>query len=62
MAKKKACKGCGLLVSGSSCPLCKSTDMSTSWKGTVIIIDPIKSEIAQAMEIKSKGEYAIKKR
>lgn len=62
MARKKACKECKLLIKGSECPLCKSKDLSTSWKGRVVVLDSNKSEIAKFMEIKSKGDYAIKSR
>ncbi|HLC58357.1 MAG TPA: transcription elongation factor subunit Spt4 [Candidatus Nanoarchaeia archaeon] len=60
MVKKKACKNCKIFVKGADCPLCKSKDLTSSWKGRVIIMDPIKSEIAKKMGIKTKGEYAIK--
>ena len=61
-AKKKACKSCKLLISGNECPLCKSADLSSSWKGKLLVIDPSKSEIAKKVGVKSKGEYAIKTR
>ncbi len=60
MAKKKVCKHCKTFVKGNECPLCKSTDLTTSWKGRVLIVQAEKSEIAQKMGIKEKGEYAIK--
>ena len=60
MAKKKVCKNCKIFVKGTQCPLCKSSDLTSSWKGRVIIFDPNKSEIAKKMGITVKGEYAIK--
>lgn len=60
MVKKKACKSCKIFVKGSECPLCKSTDLTTSWKGRIIITDAAKSEIAKKLGITVKGEYAIK--
>lgn len=62
MVKKKVCKNCRIFVKGSECPLCKSTDLTTSWKGKIIVIDSSKSEIAEKLDIKVKGEYAIKTR
>jgi DNA-directed RNA polymerase subunit E" len=62
MVKKKACKNCKVFVKGSECPLCKSTDFTTSWKGRVIVTNVEKSDIAKKMGIKVKGEYAIKTR
>lgn len=60
MAKKKACKRCRAFVAkGNECPLCKSQDLTTSWKGRVIIFN-LESEVAKKMGVKEKGEYAIK--
>lgn len=58
--KKKACIRCKIIVKGNECPLCKGTDFTTSWKGRIIIEDAEKSEVAEKLGIKSKGEYAIK--
>ena len=58
--KSKVCKKCKLFVEGSQCPICKGTNFSTNWKGKIVILDPVKSEIAKKMEIKAKGDYAIK--
>ncbi|MBS3159606.1 DNA-directed RNA polymerase subunit E'' [Candidatus Woesearchaeota archaeon] len=60
MAKKKACKKCRIITNAEECPLCKSNDLTTNIKGRVVIIDATKSEIAQKLNIKVKGEYAIK--
>jgi len=60
MAKKKACKKCRTFVRGNECPTCKSTDLTTNWKGRVIIFNPEHSDIAKKMDIKEKGEYAIR--
>lgn len=58
--KKKACIKCKVIVKGNECPLCKGTDFTTTWKGRIIIEDAEKSEIAQKLNIKQNGEYAIK--
>lgn len=62
MVKKKACKSCKIFVKGNECPLCKGTDLTTSWKGRIVVFDQSKSEIAQKLGVKVKGEYAIKTR
>lgn len=59
---KKVCKKCKLFVSGNECPICQGHEFSDNWKGKVIILDAEKSEIAKRLNIKSKGEYAIKVR
>lgn len=62
MAKTdKACKNCRRLVQGRECPACKTSDLTKSWEGMAVIVDP-ESKIAEAMEIKTPGKYAIKMR
>ncbi|MEM4263710.1 MAG: transcription elongation factor subunit Spt4 [Candidatus Woesearchaeota archaeon] len=58
--KKKVCKKCKIFVEGEECPLCKGNQFVTNWKGRLNIIDANKSEIAKKIDIKVKGEYAIK--
>ena len=60
--KKKVCKKCKIFVEGNECPICKSNQFSNNWQGRLYIVDPLKSMIAQKIEIKAKGEYAIKVR
>jgi DNA-directed RNA polymerase subunit E" len=57
----KACKRCHLLTEGNVCAFCNSPT-SDQWQGYVIIIDPQRSRISQAMGIKMPGKYALKVR
>jgi len=59
---KKVCKKCKLFVDGNECPICRGNQFTESWKGRIIITNVEKSELAKAMGIKVKGEYAIKAR
>lgn len=59
---KKVCKRCKLFVEGNECPLCHGNQFSESWKGRIVVLDAEKSEIAQKIDIKVKGEYTIKVR
>ena len=59
---KKVCKKCKLFVTGNKCPICQGNSFTENWKGKIVILDPVKSEIAQKINIKAKGEYAIKVR
>ena len=46
----KACKKCKYVVeNGDVCPICGGTDLTTNWKGFVVIFDATNSEIAQKM-------------
>ena len=60
--KKKVCKRCKLFVEGNICPICKGNQFSANWQGRLYIVDANKSIIANKIEIKAKGEYAIKAR
>ncbi|MBT3297335.1 DNA-directed RNA polymerase subunit E'' [archaeon] len=60
MSKKKACKKCKLFVEGDKCPSCGSESFSTSWQGRLFVKDVNNSLIAKEVDIKVKGEYAIK--
>jgi len=59
---RKVCKNCKIFVDGGECPLCKSTNFVTNWKGRIAVIDTERSAIGQKIGIKVKGEYAIKAR
>ena len=60
--KKKVCKKCKLFVEGNICPVCKGNQFSVNWQGKLYIVDANKSMIANKIDIKVKGEYAIKAR
>ncbi|HDJ04935.1 MAG TPA: DNA-directed RNA polymerase, subunit E'' [Candidatus Bathyarchaeota archaeon] len=59
---ERACRECHRIFHGSSCPYCKSKNISDDFSGLVIIIDPENSAIAKVMNIKEKGRYAIRVR
>ncbi len=60
MSKEKACLNCKKIYEGERCPNCNETPSTTTFKGRVGIFNAEKSEIAERMKIKQKGEYAIK--
>jgi len=60
MTKKKICKRCRMFYDGETCPGCSSNQSTNIWKGRIYILNPEKSEIAQKVGLKVKGEYAIK--
>lgn len=61
-AKKKACTNCRMLVAGSECPVCKTSNLTPTWKGRMVVLDANKSELAKKVGITIKGEYAIRTR
>lgn len=56
---EKACKNCRRLVKGNLCPVCKSSDVTTNWKGLIVVINP-DSEIAKEAGITAPGKYAVR--
>jgi len=59
---EKVCRECHRVVTGQTCAVCGSTNFSTDWSGYVIIIDPARSQIAQKMQVRLAGKYALKVR
>jgi len=49
------------LVEEERCPVCKA-NTSQYWSGYIAILDPVDSEIAKKMELKTPGQYALKVR
>lgn len=63
MAKPKACKLCKTIVEeGEKCPSCGSKELTEGFKGRIVVLDPEKSELAQKVGLKEKGNFAIKTR
>ena len=62
MPKAKACKICNKIFEGDKCPNCDSKNFTDNFKGRTVILNPEKSEIAQKLNFKGKGNFAIKTR
>lgn len=61
--KNKACKICKTVYEeGDKCPNCESKEFTDSYKGRIVVLDANKSEIANKINIKSNGNFAIKTR
>jgi DNA-directed RNA polymerase subunit E" len=56
----KACKKCKILTDKKKCPICGSTELSKKFSGSVIIIDPEESEMAEKIEATIKGKYVVR--
>lgn len=56
---EKACKVCKRLLKGNICPVCKSSELTSNWKGIIVVFNP-ESEIAKESGITSVGKYAIR--
>ena len=62
MAKQKACKICKIIHETEKCSKCDSKESTEGFKGRIVVLNPEKSEIAQKLNIKNKGNFAIKTR
>ena len=63
MVKSKACKICNAIYeSGEKCPRCDAKENTEVIKGRIIVLNPEKSEIAQKLNLKNKGNIEIKTR
>lgn len=61
MPKAKACKICKrIYTEGNKCPNCESKEFTDTFKGRIVVINPEESEIANKLNIKQKGNFAIK--
>ena len=59
-----ACSECHLILdtdeNPDQCPRCPSAPVTTDWQGYVVILEPVRSEIAQKLNIERPGNYALK--
>ena len=63
MSKLKACKICNTIIeSGEKCPKCDSKELTEGFKGRIVVLNPEKSEIAPKLNLKDKGNFAIRTR
>ncbi|MFN7991659.1 MAG: transcription elongation factor subunit Spt4 [Candidatus Micrarchaeia archaeon] len=56
-----ACRQCRYIITTKEkvCPKCGG-EPSDKYSGMVVILDPVKSEIAKVVEVNAVGVYAIK--
>ncbi len=57
--KEKVCKTCRRFVKGPTCPVCNASNLSTGWKGLVVVNNPSDSEISKALGITAPGKYCL---
>lgn len=59
MARRlQVCRNCRRFTNEKACEICKSTNLSTSWKGMIVITDT-NGEMAKLLNITETGKYAI---
>jgi DNA-directed RNA polymerase subunit E" len=60
--KPRACKICSTIHEEEQCPTCGSKEFTENFKGRIVVFDAEKSEIAPKLNLKDKGNFAIKNR
>ncbi len=56
--RERVCRTCKRFVAEAKCPICNQTNLSTSWKGLVVINDT-NSDIAKTLGITLPGKYCL---
>jgi DNA-directed RNA polymerase subunit E" len=57
----KACRNCrAIVIAGDKCAVCGGSDLTKSYEGTIYVVDPTDSQIANAIGAKVPGKYALK--
>lgn len=57
---QKACRNCRIIVESDKCPICQSGDLTKTWEGLIMIINPEGSEVCQTISVTIPGIYALK--
>ena len=60
--KPKACRNCNFITDANTCTNCGGSSLSDDWTGYAVVLDPEGSEIAQQLNIKKPGKYALRVR
>jgi DNA-directed RNA polymerase subunit E" len=58
--RPRACRTCKIITEENACPICRSTDLSDDFSGLLIVLDPENSELAEKIDIKEEGRYALR--
>ncbi len=59
MINLRACRQCHFISDQAKCPRCGG-ETSKEWQGYLVVVDPLRSMIAQKMGIKAGGRYALR--
>jgi DNA-directed RNA polymerase subunit E" len=57
---KQACKLCKRLTLKDACQNHQDAKLTPNWKGRIIILDPVQSDLAKKLGITEAGEYAMR--
>jgi len=56
----RACRHCKNINDETVCPVCKNTEFSDDYSGLLVVVDPENSILAEKLNTKEQGNYALK--
>ncbi|MES0326029.1 MAG: transcription elongation factor subunit Spt4 [Candidatus Bathyarchaeia archaeon] len=56
----RACRHCKNINEDTVCPVCKNTEFSDDYSGLLVVVDPENSILAEKLDTKEQGNYALK--
>jgi DNA-directed RNA polymerase subunit E" len=56
----RACRHCKNINEETVCPVCKNTEFSDDYSGLLVVVDPENSILAEKLDTKEQGNYALK--
>lgn len=56
----RACRHCKNINEETVCPVCKNTEFSDDYSGLLVVVDPENSILAEKLNTKEQGNYALK--
>jgi len=56
----RACRHCKNINEDTVCPVCKNTEFSDDFSGLLVVVDPENSILAEKLDTKEQGNYALK--
>lgn len=56
----RACRTCKIITDENVCPICRGSELSDDYSGILIVLDPENSILAEKLEAKEAGSYALK--
>ena len=57
---RRACRSCKTVTEETVCPVCKGNEFSEDFSGILVVLDPKNSLLAEKLEAKEPGTYALK--
>ena len=57
---EKACRKCRKIVDGDVCAACGGTNLTKTFEGYIVVLNPQASQVCEVIGAKIPGKYALK--